>query len=326
MLRRDFLKLPVAVGGSALSAGLGLSLLPVSVSAQDGSDAPPDQFLAVYRYPLGDWTVTALSDGYITIGVDALQNITTDAYAMLMTRAHANPDQPLAAVNAYVVDTGTDVILIDCGTGDLFGPTLGQMTRNLTAAGYAPEAVTQILVTHLHPDHIGGSFADGAALFPNAKFCVSATEHGFFSNADMKAAAPEFMRSFWDIAGAALAAYGERVTLFDGENEVLAGITAQPLPGHTPGHVGYRLDHAGESLLIWGDIIHVPQVQFARPEVTIAFDVDPATAAATRTALLPRLATERQLVAGMHLPFPGIGYIETTASGYRFTPAPWRYF
>ncbi|WP_457649270.1 MBL fold metallo-hydrolase, partial [Profundibacter sp.] len=120
-----------------------------------------------------------------------------------------------------------------------------------------------------------------------------------------------------------VAPYAARRREFSGEGEIVSGITAIPLPGHTPGHTGYAIHSGNESLLIWGDIIHLPQMQFAHPEWGVVFDTDPRQARETRMRLFDRASADGLTVAGMHVDFPGIGYVERSAAGFRHIPAPW---
>ena len=311
MHRRDFLKAPAA---------LALTAAPMGAFAQ------ATQFLAVRRQSLGSMTVTALSDGFLPLGHDVLSGIDQTDFDALVTAARLDPTNPVGAVNAYLVEDADRVILIDAGTGAIFGATLGHLLSNLAIAGYEPEAVTHVIATHLHPDHVGGAVTDAGALFPNAELIVPTADHTFFTNPDIRAAAPEEVRGFFDIAVSAVEAYGDRLTLIDGAQSIAPGITAMPLPGHTPGHTGYMLESDGQALLIWGDLVHVPAVQFARPEVTIAFDTDAAQAAATRARLYDQVATDGVMIAGMHMPFPGFGYVDRAGGAYAFVPAPWDYF
>jgi glyoxylase-like metal-dependent hydrolase (beta-lactamase superfamily II) len=228
-------------------------------------------------------------------------------------------------VNAFVIDTGSKVYIVDAGTGATLGPTLGRLESNVAAAGYQPSAVAALITTHLHPDHIGGSFKDGKPVFDKAEFIVSDTDRAFWSDAGNRSQAPDEAKVFFDIATGSLKAYGDRVRTVSGEKEVLPGITAVPLPGHTPGHTGYRIVSGGDTLLIWGDIVHAIPLQLPNPDVTLSFDVDQPLAAKTRKALLEQVVADRVLVAGAHIPFPGIGHIEKAQNGYRFAPATWEY-
>lgn len=321
MLRRQFLTLPPALA----LGGLGLTLVPRPATAQAAADVPT-LFTAVVRRSVGEMTVTALGDGFLPLDAALLQGISPEETASMVTAAHLDPSSLRSAVNTYLVETGDRKILIDAGTGNLFGPTLGHVTENLAAAGVAADEIDTLLVTHLHPDHVGGAATEAGAVFPNAAFLVSAVDHAFFTDRAAQAAAPEFMHPFWDIAAMALSGYGDRVQTFEGEAAVAPGITAMPLPGHTPGHCGFVLESGGESLLVWADLVHVPPVQFARPAVTLAFDIDPEAAAATRARVYDMAATDGQMVCGAHLFFPGFGHVERRGEAYAFAPAPWEYF
>jgi glyoxylase-like metal-dependent hydrolase (beta-lactamase superfamily II) len=181
-----------------------------------------------------------------------------------------------------------------------------------------------VLATHLHPDHVGGLIDDqGRAVFPNAELVVHEAEPRFWNDDTVMANAPDDMKAFVTLARTTMAAYGNRMRQVS-QGEVLPGITAVPAPGHTPGHTGWLLSSGGDSLLIWGDIVHMPGVQFARPDVGVGFDVDGAQAIATRQRIMDMAATDRLRVAGMHLDFPAFGHVARTGQGYTFVPEVWR--
>ncbi|WP_088348009.1 MULTISPECIES: MBL fold metallo-hydrolase [Rhodomicrobium] len=316
MNRRDVLKL----GTAAFAGGVTLSLLgPVAIADT------VVQVAAAQRFKIGDIVVTALSDGHIMLDPALFSGITPDEFQAALRAAYLAPGSYRGSVNAFVVDTGSKVFLIDSGTGAALGPALGRLERNLIAAGYQPSAISALLTTHLHPDHIGGSHREGKPVFDKAEFLVSQADHGFWSDAGIRAKAPAEAQMFFDLAVTAVKAYGDRLRLVSGEAEAVAGITAVPLPGHTPGHTGYRVTSGKDTLLIWGDIIHAGPVQFARPDVTLSFDVDQPLAAKTRKAVLEQVARDRVMIAGAHIPFPGVGHVEAAGAGYRFVPAEWDY-
>ena len=183
-----------------------------------------------------------------------------------------------------------------------------------------------MILTHLHVDHAGGLVRDGKAVYPNAQIVVADAEAAFWLDEAIEAKAPDEAKPFFAIAQASLAPYGDRVTrLSQGTAEAAPGFEVTPLPGHTPGHTGYVIGQGTDRLWLWGDIVHSAALQFPRPEATIAFDTDRAAAAASRGLAFDRAANERLLVAGVHLPFPGLGYVTRGADeqGYRFVPAPW---
>jgi glyoxylase-like metal-dependent hydrolase (beta-lactamase superfamily II) len=227
-------------------------------------------------------------------------------------------------VNAYAVNTGERLVLIDAGAPASFMPSVGRLPANLRAAGIAPAQVDTVLLTHLHIDHIGALLDDaGQPAFANAELVLAEAEFAFWSDPALLANAPEGFRPLVAAAQRVLAAHAGRIRRFARDGEVVRGIAAVALPGHTPGHSGYRIADGAGSLLVWGDIVHAPAVQFARPGISIAFDTDQDAARATRLRAFDRVVAERVPVAGMHLPFPGVGHIERRAEGFGFTPAWW---
>jgi glyoxylase-like metal-dependent hydrolase (beta-lactamase superfamily II) len=226
-------------------------------------------------------------------------------------------------VNAYLVHTGDALILVDTGTAKAFGPDLGFVVDNLKAAGYQPEQVSHVLLTHLHPDHVNGLVsADGRALFSNAQIHVAKAEADFWLDAAIAAKAPKDAQPFFAMAKKAMSPYQAKgsLKLFAGVSPLLAGVTPVPLPGHTPGHTGFLLESKGMKLLIWGDILHNYASQLADPGIAIEFDTDTKAAVATRRAILKRVAKEKLMIAGMHLPFPGVGHIRADGKSYTYVP------
>ncbi len=311
MERRTFLKF-------APAAGLTLTARPLFAQGLS-------QVAAVQRFTIGGITVTALSDGYLQLDASLLNGADEARLQQALTDAYLDPSRFLAAVNVFLVESGENTILIDAGTGTAMGPNLGQLDTHLEAAGVAAGDVTHVMATHLHPDHVGGALDDGTASFPDAELVVAQEDVDFWTDPDIRNGAPEDVRGFFDLAVGVTRAYAERTTAFSGETPVAPGVTAIPLPGHTPGHTGYMIEDGGESLMIWGDIVHVPPMQFADPSVTIAFDTDAERAAATRAEVLDRVVSDRQLVAGAHIGFPGVGHVAPAGEGYRFIPARWQY-
>ncbi|MDJ0827945.1 MAG: MBL fold metallo-hydrolase [Rhodobacter sp.] len=316
MKRRDFMT-TAALAGIGVAAGVRVA----PVLAQDGTMG----VAAAQRFSIGEAVVTAFSDGFLPIGADALIGVTAEEFRTLLQAAYIDAEAHPTGVNAYLVETGDSTVLVDAGTGAVFGPGLGHLAANMAALGVDPGAIDTLVATHLHPDHIGGVVTEAGNPFANATLKVSDTDLGFWTSEDVKAQAPEEVRQFFDLAMAAVAAFGDRVEGFTGAAALGPGLSAMPLPGHTPGHSGVMLESGGDALLIWGDIVHVPPVQFARPEVTIGFDVDQDMARATRAKVLDMAATDRLRVAGMHIGFPGLGHLEKAGSGYRFVPSLWQY-
>jgi glyoxylase-like metal-dependent hydrolase (beta-lactamase superfamily II) len=283
---------------------------------------PTKQVPGVYHQTLGDLTITAINDGYLPASFDYINNIDPAEGSKLLA-AGFRADPPRFTVNAFVVHTPSGIVLIDSGCGPGMGPTLGRAHANLTAAGVDPADVKTILITHLHPDHIGGlTDADGKARFPNAELVLNAAEAAFWLPPEALEKAPDGAKDYFRAAQGATAPYKDRMrTLTSGE--AVSGIAIVPEPGHTPGHSGWLIASGGSSLLIWGDIVHVPGIQFAHPRVGLVFDADVEQAYQTRLRILDMVATDRVMVAGMHLDFPTFGHVEKRGDAYGFIPTVW---
>ena len=315
MRRRDLLATAPLAGLAATPPAL-----PAGAHAHAGASLPGAQ-----RFTFGDRGVTALLDRAIAIGPEALAGIDAEGFGAAMREAYRDPATYRTAINGFAVGGPDGAVLVDAGSGAAMGDAAGRLPDNLEAAGIAAEAVTTLFVTHLHPDHVGGAVVDGAARFPNAELVVHAADRDFWTDDAVRASFPADNQPMFDLAAAALEAYGDRLRIVEGEEEVAPGLTAMPLPGHTPGHMGLMLDGGGPALLLWADIVHVPPVQLARPNVTIAFDTVPAQAAETRAAILDRVVADRLMVAGAHMTVPGLAQIEAAGDGFRAIPAAYEY-
>ena len=215
-------------------------------------------------------------------------------------------------------------MLVDAGAAQLFGPGLGQVHANLRAAGYQPEQVDAVLLTHLHGDHVGGlRTAEGQMAFPNAQVHVSKEDADHWLNPAVMAKAPAAAKGFFQAAQDSVAPYAQagRLRTYTGTDEILPGVRPVQTHGHTPGHTSYLFSSQGQQLLIWGDIVDNAAVQFPKPQVTIEFDSVPAQALATRMKVLGWTAKDALPVAGAHLPFPGMGQVRAEGKGrYSWVP------
>lgn len=275
-----------------------------------------------YRLQLGEFEVTALSDGTVDLPMDKLLQQDADkTKAQLAGVFLATPTE--TSVNGYLINTGEKLVLVDTGAGSLFGPTLGNIVISLRAAGYKPSDVDHILLTHLHPDHVGGLAQDGERVFSSAMIHADQRDLDYWlSEAEMNKA-PEENKGFFQGAMASLNPYvnAQKVVAFDGSQQILPGIKANATHGHTPGHTSYLLESDGQAMWVIGDLIHAAAIQFAYPEVTIDFDASPELALAQRSRIFGQAANSKAMIAGAHLPFPGLGHLVKLQNGFKWIPA-----
>jgi glyoxylase-like metal-dependent hydrolase (beta-lactamase superfamily II) len=276
----------------------------------------------VYRLRIGDFQVTSLSDGTVPQDLHKLLTGTTNGEVdRLLDRSFLkNPVE--ASINAFLIDSGSRRMLVDTGAGGFFGAGFGgKLLASLAAAGYQPQQIDDVLITHIHTDHSGGLVDGDRLVFPNATIHVGKPDLDFFLN-PANAASSGYDQKYFDEAAKALGPYlrAGKVKEFSGRTQLFPGVTAVPTPGHTPGHSFYLIESNGQQLELIGDIVHVASVQFPEPRITIVYDLDPAAAALQRKTQFATLASERRLVAAAHLPFPGFGHIRVETGGYTWVP------
>lgn len=279
-----------------------------------------------YRFRFGKYEVTALSDGTLALPMATIyQNEPVDD---LQRKLDANflGKEPHLSINAYLVNDGERLVLIDAGSGALLGAAAGKLLRHMTASGYAAEQVDAVILTHVHADHSGGLTVDGKPQYPNAEIHLADREYRFWIEREGVTSMTEAQKTDFQRAHDALAPYiaAGKVKRFADNADVLPNIGSILRAGHTPGHSSIVLkSDDGQRLVFWGDVIHGDHIQFDAPDVFVTFDVDGAAAVATRAMALADAADGRYLVAGAHLPFPGIGHVARDETLYRFIP--WNY-
>jgi glyoxylase-like metal-dependent hydrolase (beta-lactamase superfamily II) len=267
---------------------------------------------------LGDSTVTAYSDGMFETTIDVTVNVDKNLTQEISGKSLTDP--VYLAVNAFLVEGRGIRALVDAGSGDTMGPELGKLPDNLRAAGVALDSITHVLLTHIHPDHSNGLIdGQGKAWFPKAELVVQDAEFKFWCERDLSQAAHERQRANMVRARTSVAPYAKRTTRI-GNGEFLPGIHAQMSPGHTPGHNSWIIEGGGESVMIWGDTIHMAFLQLARPDIAFIFDVDPEQAVKSRLRLLDQVSSDRMRIAGMHLDFPGYGFVTRRQGRYFIGP------
>lgn len=322
---------PLAMAAQlALAAG---NVAGVQVHDASGHESAPasarhHQQSAFYRFQVGEVRVVALSDGTVPQDLHTLLKgaSATEIDAILNRAFMANPVE--ASINAYLIDTGKRLVLVDTGAGAFFGSGAGgKLVQSLSAAGYRPDQITDILLTHVHTDHSGGLVdAQGRIVFRKATIHVGQPDLDFFLDPANQNGVNGYDKAYFEQATKSLRPYVKTGTVkgFRSAGEILPGLKAVPTPGHTPGHAFFVMESKGETIEFIGDILHVQSVQMARPEITIVYDVEQPAAQSQRETQFVRLAQDRHMIAGAHLPFPGLGHIRKENSGFSYVPTDYR--
>lgn len=291
--------------------------------AAERPDAWDQQAPGYYRMTLGKLRITAVSDGTVTVPLNSLLTHISPAELRQAMARDAMTPQAETSINAYVIDDGKKRILVDTGAGELFGHHGGHLLTNLAAAGYPAASIDAVLLTHIHADHSGGVVRAGKPAFPKAEVFVDQRDVDFWLNpanvsqveASEAHTFAESERTLRPIISAG------RLKTFLAPATLSQGIRAESTAGHTPGSVLYRVESEGQTLVLWGDIIHAKAVQMPDPEVAIHFDVNQKQAIATREKVLKQAADQGYWVAAAHIAFPGLGHVQHEGNAYRWVPA-----
>ncbi|KQV84064.1 MBL fold metallo-hydrolase [Rhizobium sp. Root1220] len=286
-------------------------LLPRSVFAAD-----------VHRLAHGAFDITVVSDGFITLPAEVLlPDASPEERTGILARLGGNAEGAPVQANIPLIRHGSDLILIDNGSGPHFQPTAGRLAQNLKTLAVEPESITKIVFTHAHPDHSGATTtAEGKLLYPNAQYYVSEAEWNFWTDKDYEAHMPAALHAFARGAQRDLFAVKDRLTLVKPGDEIVAGMQVVETRGHTPGHVSIELAGDG-NLLITADACTNDVIFFEHPAWHFGFDTEPDVALKNRAALLDRAASEKLKLLGYHWSYPGVGYAERDGNAYRFVKA-----
>jgi glyoxylase-like metal-dependent hydrolase (beta-lactamase superfamily II) len=314
---------------TAVSSAVGLSLAGLTGIASPAFAKAPmagNQVISVHRMQLGKFEVTTILDGFIELDPKLL-NAPQDMVQRLMEAANLPYGPIRTPVNTFLVNTGDKLVLLDTGGAKFLGPNAGRLVQGLAAAGVEPSQIDEVYITHMHGDHLHGAVTpEGSALFPNAILRIAQQDVDYWLNPEVEAAAPAAQKGRFMPAKRAKAAYGDRLKPFKQGEELTPGITSVAAVGHTPGHSCFMVQSGTAKMLAIGDLIHIAPVQFAAPEVTIAFDWEQPKASSTRMNIFDMAVKENILIAAVHLPFPGLGTLKKEGKSYAYTPMSWRLF
>lgn len=307
--RRTLLK-GIGVGAAALTVG-NLVSSTSTVSAQSNPTRADEA--AFYRFRMGSFDVTVITDGYLNLPTAVLgTNASEGAVSALLADNYLPTDLFVAPTHAMLVNTGDNLVLIDTGLGGVVLPGFetdsGKLVPTMRLLGIDPADVDTLIVTHAHPDHIGGILdANGAPQFPNATYHISQAEWDFWLNAPTDAS-DDLANFFATLAQNTLLPLEDRVQKFDGETVIVPGVSVVPAPGHTPGHCAVMIGTGDDRVLNIADTTLHYIIGLEEPAWHTGLEIDPIAAEQSRIALLSRASTEKIKVFGYHFPFPGIGY------------------
>ncbi|ATU94205.1 hypothetical protein B5P45_04285 [Phyllobacterium zundukense] len=316
--RRAFLK--AAVAGTVVSA---LEIPKVASAADPG---PTKASPGYYSFVLGEFQITMLCDGVCFLPTNSLAtNVKPEEKKPYFDAHYLAPEMVRLQASPLLIDTGQKRILVDTGltSGTDWAAHAGRLNKTLAAAGIAADSISMVVLTHCHPDHIGGLVADPAKQFPNADLVLSETELDLWNSPDAASKLPKWAAESAPAVQKVFAALGDRVHPIKGGADVETGIAALDTAGHTQGHISLLVGSGSEQLLITGDAVTNIHFAFDHPEWQIMWDHDPDKGAKTRRALLDRAANDRLLVAGYHYPFPGVGHVVKEGMGFRWLPTDW---
>lgn len=310
-----------------------LSTTAITTQAIEPPSIPlKKQVAGYYHHQFGPYQITALLDGTNYLDRSLFKGVPEAEVSAILKKYAADQAKGIqTSVNAFLVDDGNKRYLVDSGAASCFGAHLGSIYQNLQAAGYQATQINDVLLTHLHPDHVCGISNNGVANYPNATLHISQQEYNYWMKKSSlkkvpKAQQEKYLATVKKIK-AALAPYekAKKIKLYNSKQRTIDNFNLITSTGHTPGHHGFALEHAGERLIFIGDIVHSHTIQFEQPKTAIDFDIQPEQAVQTRLEHFTEYAKQGYGVAGAHLPFPGIGTIYSqNGQSFQWIPVHFR--
>jgi len=306
----------LGAGGVFAGASLaGTGAIHAAAEKQGALPAP------VARYSVGGFEVTTLHDGAVALQEPQktfAMNVDEATFAAANEENFLPNDSFQISFTPTLVNTGSELVLFDTGNGEGARPARGHMRAALESAGYTPEQVDVVVLTHMHPDHIGGLMEGGGPAFPNARYVTGRKEYDFWSGMDPEA------NGVTKLLASNVTPLADKMTFLEDGGSVASGITAMAANGHTPGHMIYMIEDGGKQLALTADTANHYVWSLAHPTWEVRFDMDKEAAAATRKSVFGMLAGDKIPFVGYHMPFPAVGYVETDGEGFRYVPASYQ--
>ena len=311
-----------AAAGAAAGIASGGAFSPGAraAAAKGGPDGPSH-----YRFALGEFEVTTILDGAVQVdGPHPIfgANVAAAEVQELAARNFLPPEKMAISFTPVVVNTGDELVLFDAGNGAGRRPDAGRLASLLGSAGFEPEQIDVVVITHFHPDHIGGLMEDGQPLLPNARYVTGRVEYDFWSPEDKLGGPTERVAT---LVQANVVPFAEKIAFIEEGDAVAPGIEAIAAFGHTPGHMVFHIESAGQRLLLSADSANHFVASLQRPEWHVSFDMDKEQAVASRKRVFDLIAAERIPFTGYHMPFPAVGYVEKQDVGYRYVPVSYQF-
>lgn len=315
--RRDLL-----AGGAGLVASTavvsGVTAPAFAKAPQQGATRPEFR-----RVKLGAFEVVTVSDGFANVprvfpifGQNQSEEVVTE-----YMQANFLPGKSMQIqFTPILVNTGNEVILFDTGNGTGRGDTRGYLLETLKGAGYTPDQIDIVVITHYHPDHVNGLISGGQPVFPNARYVSGETEHNFWTKKDVLESSDKAMQGRVKFVKENVIPLAEKFSFLKGGQDVVTGITAVEAFGHTPGHMSFNIESNGKRLMLWADLTNHYVASLQKPEWHVVFDMDKDAAIASRKKVLDMVAADKVPATGYHMPFPAMGYVEKVGDAFRWVP------
>jgi len=281
-----------------------------------------------YRFKIGDFEVTTIYDGAVVIPkvhpIFGKNQKIEDVQAYLAAN-YLPTDKMTISFTPVIVNTGKEVVMFDSGYGEeRRAKGAGRMAATLTTAGFSPDQIDIVVITHCHPDHVSGLMEVDKPVFPNARYVTGDVEYDFWSQKDLLDSSNKNMVGRAKIVQSNVVPLADKMKFIKPGTDVVTGITSVQAFGHTPGHMCYHIESAGKRFLIFADTTNHYAVSLAKPDWHCIFDMDAEAAVTTRKKILDMIAADKIPAAGYHMPFPAVGYVEKKGAGYQWVPASYQ--